>query len=53
VLNDPEKEKRVFASCGRPMTMTQVRIVQENDQDMPVGEVGEIIVRGNQVMERR
>lgn len=51
ILNDPEKEKRVFASCGRPMTMTQVRIVQENDQDVPVGEVGEVIVRGNQVME--
>jgi fatty-acyl-CoA synthase len=33
------------------MTPVQVRIVDENDNGLPAGEVGEVIVRGNQVME--
>lgn len=34
---------------GRPAPMNPVRIVDENDQDVPPGEVGEIVVRGPNV----
>lgn len=37
-------------SCGVPYPLTDVRIVDELDQDVPVGEVGELIARGPQIM---
>lgn len=37
-------------SVGRPRLDVEVRIVDENDNDVPVGEVGEIIYRGPIVM---
>jgi len=37
-------------SCGVPYPFTEVRIVGENDQDVAVGEVGELIARGPQIM---
>jgi acyl-CoA synthetase (AMP-forming)/AMP-acid ligase II len=38
------------ASVGKPYMCTEVRIVDEQDQDLPVGEVGEIIIKGPTVM---
>ncbi len=35
---------------GRPSPLVQVRVVDEDDQDVPVGDVGEITVRGTTVM---
>jgi acyl-CoA synthetase (AMP-forming)/AMP-acid ligase II len=35
---------------GRPSPLVQVRIVDPDDRDLPVGEVGEIVVRGATVM---
>lgn len=35
---------------GRPSPLAQVRIVDEDDRDVPVGEVGEIVARGPTVM---
>jgi carnitine-CoA ligase len=32
-------------TCGRPRAGVQVRIVDENDCELPVGEVGELVVR--------
>jgi crotonobetaine/carnitine-CoA ligase len=32
-------------AIGRPVPWLEVRLVDENDQDVPVGEVGEIVVR--------
>lgn len=43
---NPERLK----SCGRPVIMSQVRIVDEDGHDVPVGEVGEIITRGPHMM---
>jgi len=43
---NPERLK----SCGRPVIMSQVRIVDEEGHDVPVGEVGEIITRGPHMM---
>ena len=33
-------------SVGRPLFYTQTRIVDENDRDVPTGEVGELVLRG-------
>ena len=37
-------------SVGKPITNVEVQIVDENDQPVPVGEVGEIIARGPNIM---
>ncbi len=37
-------------SVGKPYMCTEVRIVDDNDNDLPIGEVGEIIVKGPTVM---
>ncbi|MGB1762921.1 acyl-CoA synthetase [Alloalcanivorax xenomutans] len=38
-------------SAGYPLPNAEVRIVDENDNDVPTGQVGEIIARGPMVME--
>lgn len=43
---DPEK----MSSCGRPVGCADVALLDEHDQEVPVGEVGEICVRGPIVM---
>jgi long-chain acyl-CoA synthetase len=45
-----EKEKRRLDSIGKPLFNGQVRVVDENDNDVPKGQIGEIIVKGDQVM---
>ncbi len=40
----------LLLSGGRPMLGTEVRIVDEDDQPLPNGEVGEMIARGPQMM---
>lgn len=45
----PTDKPRQWGSVGRPYMCTEVRIVDEADQDRPVGEEGEIIVRGPSV----
>lgn len=45
----PEDHDRV-GSCGRPFTVSDVAIFDENDKLLPPGEVGEIVVRGPQTM---
>jgi long-chain acyl-CoA synthetase len=37
-------------SAGVPQTVCQVRVADEHDRELPVGEVGEILVRGDPVM---
>ncbi len=37
-------------SCGVPYPLTEVRIVDADDADVPEGEVGELIARGPQIM---
>lgn len=45
-----ERYPQWLKSCGRPTIMSQVRLVNDDDNDVPVGEVGEIIVRGPHMM---
>jgi acyl-CoA synthetase (AMP-forming)/AMP-acid ligase II len=49
---DEEKEIKLnrLASIGRPLPGVEIRIVDEDGQDVPQGESGEIIARGEQVM---
>jgi acyl-CoA synthetase (AMP-forming)/AMP-acid ligase II len=40
----------LIGSAGRPVVGTELRIVDEQDNDVPIGEIGEIIARGPQLM---
>jgi long-chain acyl-CoA synthetase len=46
---DPKKLKHL-ASCGVPIMACDVRVVNENGEDIKPGEVGEIIERGDDTM---
>jgi len=45
IIADPEREKRVLASCGRPTYHAQVRILDDKGNDVEAGQSGEIVVR--------
>ncbi|GAJ07444.1 unnamed protein product, partial [marine sediment metagenome] len=45
-----KKLKRLASSIGRPMSDVEVRIIDEEGKEVPVGEVGEIVARGPRVM---
>jgi long-chain acyl-CoA synthetase len=39
-----------LAAAGKPVIGVEVRVVNSNDEDLPVGECGEVIARGANVM---
>jgi acyl-CoA synthetase (AMP-forming)/AMP-acid ligase II len=43
-------EKRHLESCGMARTGVEVRVVDEEDRDLPAGQVGEIVTRSDCVM---
>ncbi|TDK45706.1 class I adenylate-forming enzyme family protein [Antarcticimicrobium luteum] len=45
----PEDHDRI-GSCGRPFTIVEVRVLDDDDNEVPVGETGEICCRGPQTM---
>jgi acyl-CoA synthetase (AMP-forming)/AMP-acid ligase II len=45
----PEDHDRI-GSCGRPFTVAEVAIFDEDDRPLPPGERGEIVCRGPQTM---
>jgi acyl-CoA synthetase (AMP-forming)/AMP-acid ligase II len=45
----PEEHERV-GSAGRPYSMVEVRVVDEDDREVPRGESGEVVVRGQILM---
>jgi long-chain acyl-CoA synthetase len=51
VLDKPPEEQKVLLSCGQPCLGIHVRIVNERGEDVEAGEVGEIIVQGNTMLE--
>jgi acyl-CoA synthetase (AMP-forming)/AMP-acid ligase II len=44
------EKPELLLSAGRPLPGTEIRIVDEQDQPVPVGTVGEIVARGDQLM---
>lgn len=47
----PGKDFLRKAACvGKPHAYVEIRVVDEKDRDVPVGEVGEILVRGPNIM---
>jgi fatty-acyl-CoA synthase len=48
--HDPLGRPTLLASCGRPVLGTDVRVLDEDGQEVPTGEVGEICVRSRCVM---
>ena len=50
ILEGSPEQIRRLASAGREVAGVEAKIVDENDQEVPFGEVGEVIVRGNNVM---
>jgi acyl-CoA synthetase (AMP-forming)/AMP-acid ligase II len=48
-LLDADHVKEKSGSIGRPLFHVQTRIVDENDNEVPTGEVGELVVRGPNV----
>ncbi len=47
---DFPRRKEILASVGFPRTDVEVRVVGEDGNDLPYGEVGEVVVRGDVVM---
>jgi fatty-acyl-CoA synthase len=47
--HDP-KTPELFLSCGFPITACEAKILNEDDQEVPTGEAGEICVRAPHVM---
>ena len=50
--SDPDFEKKLqrLASIGRPLPDVEVKIVNEDGEDVPTGESGEIVARGQRLM---
>ncbi len=48
-LQHPHR-RHLLASAGKPLLGVRVRVVDENDRDVPVGGVGEIIAAGPNIM---
>jgi acyl-CoA synthetase (AMP-forming)/AMP-acid ligase II len=50
VLDRPSEEQSVLSSCGQPSLGVHVRVVDENNNDVAPGAVGEIIVQSDSIM---
>jgi fatty-acyl-CoA synthase len=46
----PEDAVRKVGSCGKPTTNTELRVVDDEDRDVPAGTVGEILTRSPATM---
>ncbi len=45
IIDDPERERMVFSSAGRPTFHSEVRIIGDDGVDVEKGEPGEVVVR--------
>ncbi|MEW5723220.1 MAG: AMP-binding protein [Thermodesulfobacteriota bacterium] len=50
LIEGDEKTLARLASCGRPTLAAQLRLVDENMRDVPLGEAGEIMVKSPNMM---
>ena len=51
VMDEPPETQKILASCGQPCPGVQIRIVDVDDQDVALGDVGEIIVKSKSLMQ--
>ncbi|MBI4403257.1 MAG: AMP-binding protein [Deltaproteobacteria bacterium] len=47
---NPFEGNRPIGSIGLPLPSTEAKIINEKEQELPIGESGELIIRGPQVM---
>jgi long-chain acyl-CoA synthetase len=47
--NHPDRERKA-GSIGTPIEGVELRVVDESDEEVPQGEVGEIVIRGHNIM---
>jgi len=45
IVSDPAREKQIFSSAGRPTVHTELRLLDDDGNEVPQGEAGEIVVR--------
>ena len=50
VLDRPLEEQKVLSSCGQPSLGVHARVVDENNNDVEPGKVGEIIAKSDSIM---
>lgn len=50
VLEGPERLTRRLASAGKEAHVVEARVVNENDEPVKPGEIGEIVARGKNIM---
>src|SRR5215217_3559137 len=48
-FNHPDSERKA-GSIGTPIDGVEMKVVGENDEDVPQGDTGEIVIRGHNVM---
>jgi len=48
-FNHPDRERKP-GSIGTPIEGVEMKVVDDDDHDLPPGEVGEIVIRGHNVM---
>jgi long-chain acyl-CoA synthetase len=48
-FNHPDRERKA-GSIGTPIRGVEMKVVDEDDNELPAGEVGEIVIRGPNVM---
>jgi long-chain acyl-CoA synthetase len=48
-FNHPDRERKV-GSIGTPIDGVEMKVVDEDGNDLPTGEVGEIVIKGHNVM---
>jgi long-chain acyl-CoA synthetase len=48
-FNHPDRDRKP-GSIGTPIRGVEMKVVDEDDNDVPAGEVGEIVIRGHNVM---
>jgi len=50
LTREDHKDPRKLGSAGKPYTMVEAKIVDESDQEVPIGQMGELVVRGDHIM---
>ncbi|GAB2936708.1 long-chain fatty acid--CoA ligase [Rhodococcus aerolatus] len=48
-FNHPDTERKV-GSIGLPVRGCEIRVVNDDDEDVPDGEIGEIVIKGENIM---